>query len=168
MVWSLSKEAEDLMQRFSLEWTNQVKIDPEDILFLVEEMGRLHDERCETSWFAPIGILYELFPDHSDEPYCIIERMQCLIKLMGEDRMRGWTMKTIDPTCTLTNRAVFTATSTVPIRGDDNNRWFDADEFFAVALMDTPSSGSTRAAPTILTPRSEPATAASLIGPGSQ
>ena len=104
-------------------------------------MGRLHDEGCETSWFTQIGILSELFPDHSDEPYCIMERMQCLIKLMGEDRMRGWTMKTIDPTCTLTNRAVFTATATVPIRGDDNNRWFDADEFFAVALMDTPSSG---------------------------
>jgi hypothetical protein len=100
------------MERFSVEWTNQVKI---DILFLVEEMGRLHDEGCETSWFTQIGILSELFPAHSDEPYCIMERMQCLIKLMGEDRMRGWTMKTIDRTCTLTNRAVFTATSTVPI-----------------------------------------------------
>jgi hypothetical protein len=27
------------MERFSLEWTNRAKIDPEDILFLVEEMG---------------------------------------------------------------------------------------------------------------------------------
>jgi hypothetical protein len=77
------------MERFSVAWTNQVKIDPEDILFLVEEMGRLHDEGCEPSWFTQIGILSELFPDHTDEPYCIMERMQCLIKVMGKTVCAG-------------------------------------------------------------------------------
>jgi hypothetical protein len=64
-----------------------------------------------------------------------------LSKLMKDDRMHGWTMETNDPKCVLTNSAVFDAVALCPLRVKDDHFYFDADEFFKIALEEVEPEG---------------------------
>ena len=129
------------MSRFTIEAMSQVRVEPQEIIDLVSEMNKLHEDGVDVSLFSQIGILAEKYPHGSDKPFIIMERMQCLVALMEDDRMRGWTLDGIEPGCKLTSSAVFQATANSPLHGDDHRVWFEPDEFFAAALSVTPADG---------------------------
>lgn len=112
-------------------------IDPEEIIYLVQEMADRHYKGQEIGFeYSVLALLekYEGRDDIADRTYCVSTRMHCLICLMGDKRMRGWSMETKDPECTLTNCALFHAAALCPLRLDSERYRFDADEFFRIAL----------------------------------
>lgn len=130
-------------KRHSLEESIQmVQVEPNEILFLVTEMARNHDEGNDTNWYTQVGILASLYPDKPERAIAIVERMQCLIGLFGDERMRGWTLASRDPNCIITNGAVFRATALAPIHLIGEKFVFDADEFFSLALCETDAEGN--------------------------
>ena len=116
-------------------------IEPDEILYLVKEMTKRHDEGHEVSWSTQIGILADRYPRGNNRAFCIMERMQSLIEMMKDDRMRGWSMDGPDPKCNLTSEAVFSATALAPLHIHGHRVSFVADEFFEILLRETPHEG---------------------------
>lgn len=119
-----------------------MQIEPEEIFYLVREMAKAHEERGEASWYTQVAILADRYPKQSSRTFCIMERMQCLIGLKKDKRMRGWSMDTDDPKCDLTHEAVFRATAKAPLYRKGKRLRFDPNEFFALALTETDSEGN--------------------------
>jgi len=126
----------------SVEEAINTKIEPEEIIYLVKEMTRLRDEGHEPNWYTSIGILAERYRNERGKPFCITERMECLAEMMKDPRMRGWSLDGPQEGCMITSEAVFTATAKCTLQANEKQFWFDADEFFNIALMSTPSEGS--------------------------
>jgi hypothetical protein len=87
------------------------KVKPQEILSLVQEMTRLHQEGEEPDFYTAVAILAERNKEGSvrrraNKMFAITERMQCLAKLVEEQdvRMRGWTMNAIEVGCVLTTQ----------------------------------------------------------------
>jgi hypothetical protein len=123
---------------------DKVKIDPEEILYLVQEMARRHDENLDMGFESAAFVLFEKYKgrdDIADRAICVTTRMHCLADLMGDERMHGWTMETKDPECTLTNGAVFHAVALCPLHLKNEQYRFDADEFFRIALEEVEPEG---------------------------
>jgi hypothetical protein len=70
--------------------------------------------------------------------------MRCLNDMLGDDRMRGWTIKGIEEGCLITNEAIFRAVAKCPLKASAKRTWFDADEFFNIALRDIQRNGIRR------------------------
>jgi hypothetical protein len=119
-----------------------LKIEPEEVLYLVKEMARHHDENGKADWYTQVAILADRYPHNPIHVLCIVERMQCLFGLTKDARMKGWAMDTDDPKCNLTNEAVFRAVAIAPMYLRGERFCFDADEFFAITLNETPPEGS--------------------------
>lgn len=118
-----------------------MKVAPEEITYLVHQMALRHQERGpgEVDFYTAVAILAERYRDKEhDRPFCVMERMRCLTSLLSDDRMRGWTLQGVEDGCLLTNEAIFCATAKCPLRADAKRVWFDADEFFQIALSETP------------------------------
>jgi hypothetical protein len=123
------------------------KVKPKEILSLVQEMSRLHEEGETPDYYSALAILCQRYKGRKlrtriDKTFVIMERMQCLLKVMKDERMRGWTMEAIDPDCMLTNTAIFTATALCPIKKVGDERCFDADEFFDIVLRECDTEGN--------------------------
>ncbi len=134
------------VQKQTSRWEDagHLRIEPEEITYLVQEMARRHDEDGEADFFASFAILmgrYEGHEDAADRIYSITARMRCLAELMQDERMRGWTMKTEDLKCTLTNAAVFHAVALCTLQIKDERFYFEPDEFFRIALEKTEPEG---------------------------
>jgi hypothetical protein len=56
-------------------------------------------------------------------------------------RMRGWSFEGSEPGSLLTSEAVFRAAALCPLHAVKGELQFDADEFFGIALAETPSEG---------------------------
>lgn len=80
--------------------------------------------------------------DRIDKAFCIMARMRCLSLVAKEERMRGWTRESADEECMLTNEAIFRAAALCPVREKEGHPYFNADEFFSLALNESPSAGS--------------------------
>ena|ERR1035437_106889 len=123
-----------------------MQIKAEEITDLVLEMARLHQERGpgKVDFYTAVGILAERYRDTKDHdrPFCVMERMRCLNGLLGDERMRGWTINGIEESCLLTNGAVFRAVAKCPLKANAKRVWFDADEFFDIVLSETESEGT--------------------------
>ena len=124
------------------------KVKPKEILSLVLEMTRLHQEGEKPDFYTAVGILSQRHKKMKTgtrikKTFAITERMQCLARLMEtkDERMRGWTMETIDEDSMLTNDAVFTATALCSIKRVDDQTSFDADEFFDIVLRECEAEG---------------------------
>src|SRR5262249_30603450 len=123
---------------------DKMKIDPEEIIYLVQEMVRRHDENLDVGFESSVFVLFEKYKGRDDianRAFCVTTRMHCLAELMGDARMRGWTMETRDPECTLTNSAVFHAVALCALRHENEQYHFDADEFFRIALEEAEPEG---------------------------
>jgi len=121
-----------------------MKIEPEEIIYLVQEMAQRHDKDQDVGFEASVFVLFEKYKgrdDIADRAYCITTRMHCLTDLMGDERMHGWTLETRDPKCKLTNGAVFHAVALCPLRLENERYHFDADEFFRIALEEVEPEG---------------------------
>lgn len=121
-----------------------IQIDDEEIFYLVEEMSRLHQERepGETDWYSAMALMADKYREDHERIFCIMERMQCLMPMLKDERMRGWTMEGIEEGCLLTNEAIFRAVARCPLKADAKRIWFDPDEFFRMALQETESEGT--------------------------
>jgi hypothetical protein len=65
-----------------------------------------------------------------------------LKRLLSDERIRGWTLQGIEKGCLLTNEAIFRAVAKCPVRANAKRVWFDADEFFEIALKEwSPKAG---------------------------
>jgi hypothetical protein len=119
----------------------RLKIEPEEIAYLVQEMARQHVLNEGTDFFTSIAILMDRYEGQekiADRIYCITIRMRCLAGLMRDKRMQGWKMETSDPECTFTNAAVFDSVAVCSLQKEDERFYFDADEFFRIALEPEP------------------------------
>src|ERR1700712_3030245 len=55
-----------------------MKIDPDDIIYLVAGMVLCHLNGIEADWFAQVKILLKRYPNDGLRVFCITERMRCL------------------------------------------------------------------------------------------
>lgn len=113
----------------------ELEINPDDVTYLAQEMAR-RDHADDADFFTSIAILGQRFRGQeksADRMFCISTRMECLSELMKDKRMPGWTIETNDPQCTVAN-AVFHAAAVCTLRVEDDRFYFDADEFFRIAL----------------------------------
>jgi hypothetical protein len=122
----------------SSRWEDAVrlKIEPEEIAYLVHEMARQHRLNGGTDFYTAIPILMNRYRGQdkiADRIYCITIRMRCLAELMRDERMHGWRMEASDPEGTLTNAAVFSAVALCSVRTEDERCYFDPGEFFRIA-----------------------------------
>ncbi|HKV77124.1 MAG TPA: hypothetical protein VJP02_03240 [Candidatus Sulfotelmatobacter sp.] len=123
------------------------KVKPEEILYVVTNMTRLHEEGKKPNFCTAALILTDHYKGKRnavEKVFVITERLQCLATLVkkNDERMRGWTMEAVDPDCMITNTAVFAATALCPLRDGENDRPnFDPDEFFQIVLRESESEG---------------------------
>jgi hypothetical protein len=122
-----------------------MEIATEEIAYLVDEMARQHQERKqgEVDFYTAVAILAERYRERQDHhrSFCVMERMRCLTDLLGDDRIRGWTIQGIEEGCLLTNEAIFRAVAKCPLKAAAKRLWFDPDEFFDIALSEMESAG---------------------------
>lgn len=131
-----------------------MKVRPDEIVDLVQEMSNRHEAGEEAGFFAACGFLMNRYRskgkkkkfDHemADRVYCITTRMECLASIMSGDdpRLRGYTKDANDPACTLTYHSMFHAAALCTIRCDEKRTWFDPDEFFDIALREAEPEGT--------------------------
>jgi hypothetical protein len=119
-----------------------MQIEPEEITYLVKKMANCHDANGNADWYTQVGILADRYPGNSSRVFCLMERMQCLIGMMKDSRMKGWSMNVDDPNCLLTHDAVFRATALAPMYVNGQRLQFKADEFFDLVLSEAPSEGN--------------------------
>lgn len=118
----------------------------EEILYVTKRMTRLHDEGEKPDFFSAMSIIADRYRgkrNASEKCFVIMERMNALARLMEmkDERMRGWTMDTIEEECMLTNEAVFTATAVCPLKKVGERMSFDPDEFFQIVLTESEPEG---------------------------
>jgi hypothetical protein len=129
----------------SIREIQKMNIADEEILYLVEEMGRLHQERQagDVGWYSAVGILADRYGTNSHSRcFCILQRMESFQALLGDERMRGWTVPGIEDGSMFTKAAIFRAVARCPLLADSKRTWFDPDEFFRIALRETESEGT--------------------------
>lgn len=130
----------DAMALSMIERAMAIKIKPSDIKFLVKEVEKLHGTDVSKGFETQAFILMKRYgKNKSAKIFAILERMHCLLALMEDERMRGWTLESQEPGCTLTHEAVFDATATCRLLDRDGHFAFDPDEFFELALKHTPA-----------------------------
>jgi hypothetical protein len=134
-VSRLSKSVRDIQR---------IEVEPEEIFYLVQEMARLHQERepGQVTIETAVIILADRYGDDLDRTHCIMERMRCLQHLFSDSRMRGWTINGVEEGCLITNEAIFRAVAKCPLKPNSRRVWFDADQFFSIALSETESHGT--------------------------
>jgi hypothetical protein len=118
--------------------------DVEDILYLVQEMTRRHEESDDDNIGPETAtiIMIARYPGQIGKVHAIMERMRLLPQMMKDPRMKGWSMDKLED-CVLTSEAVFRAVARCPVRYDRvaDQTYFDADEFFVIVLDETPAEG---------------------------
>jgi hypothetical protein len=124
------------------------KVKPDEILYIVTNMARLHEEGKNPTFETALFILTDHLRGKRNaigKSVAISERLMCLSHLIhkNDQRMRGWTMEAVEPDCLITNHAVFAATALCPLRkGEKDRAYFDADEFFDIVLRESDSEGN--------------------------
>lgn len=127
------------MSSLATQWQEitELEINPEDVAYLAVEMAR-RDHPEDVDFFTLIAILGERFRGQeksADRMFCISTRMECLSELMRDERMRGWIVET-NTRCTIANWAVFHAAAVCTLQVQDDRFYFDAEEFFKIALAE--------------------------------
>jgi hypothetical protein len=123
------------------------KVKPEEIVYIVSNVARLHEEGEKTNSETAMFILLDRYRGKRNllgKCVAIMERLQCLSNLIqkNDERLRGWTMDAVEPNCKFTHAAVFAATALCSLRRGDSDRfYFDPDEFFDLALGEAESKG---------------------------
>jgi hypothetical protein len=123
------------------------KVKPEEILYVVNSVTRLHEEGQKPDFYTAMFILTDHYRGKKnavDKVFVITERLRCLANLIeqNDERMRGWTMEAVEPGCMITNTAVFSAAALCQLKGAENRPYFDADEFFDICLRESESEGT--------------------------
>jgi hypothetical protein len=126
----------------SIREIQRMEIAPEEIVYLVEEMAKVHQERGSATFYTSVAILAERYRNEPGRSFCVIERMRCLAALSSYGRMKGWTIEGTEKCCIHTQEPVFRAVAKCPLKADAKRVWFDPDEFFQIVLAETDSEGS--------------------------
>jgi hypothetical protein len=124
-----------------------LKISPDEIIYLVEEMAKRHDQSEKPDFYTSMAIMLDRYKGQkgaADRMFSISTRMHCLSDLMETEdpRWSGWSKLTSDPACIVTHKAIFDATALCPLRIDQERTYFDPDEFFKIALKHAESEGN--------------------------
>jgi hypothetical protein len=120
----------------------KMRINPDDIMYLVEALMFCHSRGIKADWFTQIDILAERHPNDGLRVFCIAERMRCFSTMTKDIRMKGWSLLANDLRGDLTDGAVLMATANAPLYVHRQKLRFDADEFFARVLTISPSAGN--------------------------
>ena len=127
------------------EKVNELVIQPEEILYLVQEMTA-RARRGETAdWHTSIAVLARKYRGDPDRVYCISARIRCLVEMMKDSRMAAWVRAAPELDYSLTKEPVFRATARCPlvlIRGEKRYR-FDPEVFFRIVLEEAEAEGQT-------------------------
>jgi hypothetical protein len=119
--------------------------DVEDILYLIQEMARRHQESDDDNIGLETAaiIMIARYPGQIGKVHAIMERMRLLPLMMKDPRMKVWSMDKLDDSV-LTSQAVFRAVARCPVRYDRvaDRTYFNADEFFGIVLDETPAEGT--------------------------
>jgi hypothetical protein len=118
-----------------------IEVRPSEIFDLVGEMAALHDEGGNPDWYTAAAITAGNFHSNPDKVISIMERMGCLIALMKDPRMRGWTIARIEEGCVFTHQSVFAATAKCTLQINEERIFFDPEEFFRIALIERDAEG---------------------------
>jgi hypothetical protein len=134
------------MDNLASQWQQitELEINPDDVAYLINEMARRRDKAEDDDFFTSIAILGERFHGQeksADRMFCISTRMECLLGLTKDERMRGWTTEMNVPQHMLANWPLFHAVAACPLRVHDDRFYFDADEFFSIALEEIEPEG---------------------------
>jgi hypothetical protein len=135
------------MKSLNFEELYATPVKPDEILSIVNDMARLHEEGEKPDFYTAMFMLTDRYrgeQDAVDKVFIISERLRCLAELSKkkDDRMGGWTMEAVEPDCMITNTAVFAATALCPLTKGENDRcYFDADQFFDIVLRESDSEG---------------------------
>ena len=116
----------------------------EDILYLVQELDRRHQEGEEDIGFETAAmIIIARYPGQVERVHAIMERMRLLPTMMDDPRMKGWTMDKREDSV-LTNETVFRAVAKCPVQSDRaaDRSYFESDEFFKIVLDENPAEGT--------------------------
>jgi len=122
------------------------KVNPEEILYVVLNMTRLHEQGKNPGYENAMFILtdrYKKRRNAAQKCFVIMQRIHCLLRILEskDDRMRSWTVDAADPDCMLTDQAVFTATALCPMRRQNGRAYFHPDEFFDIVLRESEPEG---------------------------
>ena len=108
-------------------------IEPEELAFLVQEMTR-QEEEGRTGLHTVMCILAQRYSGDHERAFCVHVRVRCLISLLDDPRMRGWSPQTAESGCRMT-QAAFHAAAICPLRLANERYYFNADEFFRIAFQ---------------------------------
>lgn len=126
-----------------VEEATTLEVKPDEVIWLMQEMTAKRDEVDRPDFYTALAILMGRYPKQSAKVFAISERMRCLTFLCEDPRMRGWAIEDPDdPGCQFTSEAVFAATALAPLHSIEGQLQFNADEFFAIVLEQSPSEGN--------------------------
>lgn len=122
---------------------DRLAIEPEEILYLVQEMTARARRGERPGWSTSIDVLSEKYRGDPERVYCISVRIHCLVDMIRDGRMAAWVRAAPEADYSLTKEPVFRATARCPlIRGETRYR-FDPDTFFRIVLEEAKTEGQT-------------------------
>jgi hypothetical protein len=131
------------LQPLPFEKANELVIQPEEILYLVQEMTA-RARRGETAdWHTSIAVLAEKYRGDADRVYCISARIRCLVEMMKDARMAAWVRAAPELDYSLTKEPVFRATARCPLVLAERRYRFDPEVFFRMVLEEAEAEGQT-------------------------
>lgn len=126
-----------------LEKMNKLVIEPEEIIYLVQEMTARARRGERPNWQTSIAILAEKYRGYPDRIHCISVRIRCLTDMMEDGRMAAWVRVAPEFDYSLTKKAVFRATARCPLILREKQYRFDPDVFFRIVLEEADAEGQT-------------------------
>lgn len=117
-------------------------IEPDEILYLVQEMTKRAREGGAVDRYTSLAVLTKKYSGDPDRVFCISERVRCLVQMLEDPRMEAWTRKGPDLDYTLTREPVFKATAKCPLIRGQNRFEFDRDVFFRIVLEEAEAEGT--------------------------
>lgn len=117
-------------------------VETRELTDLVQEINKDDHEDGQTDWYTAVAILANRYKGDPDRAFCVLKRIECLLALMKEPRMRGWSVETTEPGCVVTHHAAFEAAARCPLRLSGDHFYFNPDEFFRIALEKRAPEGS--------------------------
>lgn len=125
------------------EGADKLVIEPEEILWLVQQMTARARRGESPDWQTSITVLARKYRGDPQRVYSISMRIRCLVDMMKDARMAAWVRAAPEIDYSLTKEPVFRATARCPLILEENRYRFDPDVFFRLVLEEAEGEGQT-------------------------